>query len=69
MYICVCNGITEKQVREAAASGAKSVADLQTMLGVATNCGMCSDVASDVLRDARQAPRRSAPVVHIPLAS
>ena len=36
MYICVCNAITERQVRASVDAGATSLSDLQFELGVAT---------------------------------
>lgn len=53
MYVCVCNAITDKQIREAAASGVQDVWGLQAELGVATNCGSCKDVASEILAECR----------------
>ena len=57
MYVCVCNAITDKQIRKAAASGVRNVWDLQRQLGVATGCGSCMEAASDILRESRQQPR------------
>ena len=51
MYICICNAITEKAVRECAANGACSVDQLAVELGVGSGCGRCRDCANDVLRD------------------
>jgi len=53
MYICLCNGITDREIRDAASLGASSLADLQAALGVATQCGRCSDCARDVLAECR----------------
>lgn len=49
MYICICNGITDKQIRRAIASGAKSVQCLRDELGVASQCGGCLDHALQLL--------------------
>ena len=43
MYVCICNAITDKQIRTAAASGVKDLHGLQAKLGVATGCGSCGD--------------------------
>ncbi len=51
MYICICNAITDKQIRKAAEAGATDLWDLQRELGVATNCGSCKEMASDILRE------------------
>ena len=51
MYVCICNAITDKQIRKAAASGVSDLWGLQRELGVASNCGSCKEMASDILRE------------------
>ena len=51
MYICICNGVTERQLKECALSGAKSLDELAFQLGVGTGCGRCRDCARGVLRE------------------
>ena len=55
MYICLCNAITEKAVRECAQRGACSVDQLTFELGVGSGCGRCRDCADEVLRDVQAA--------------
>jgi len=55
LYICICNAVTEKAVRECARNGACSIDELAFELGVGAGCGRCRDCASEVLRDAREA--------------
>ncbi len=52
MYVCICQGITDREIREAAGRGARSVRDLKRELGVATGCGTCACVAREVLESA-----------------
>jgi bacterioferritin-associated ferredoxin len=52
MYVCVCNGITDREIRTAVELGARSLAELQSTLGVATCCGRCADCASAIAREA-----------------
>ncbi len=52
MYVCICNAVTERQIREAAHNGASSVEALQDRLKVATCCGNCRDCARRVLGEA-----------------
>ncbi|WP_439107591.1 bacterioferritin-associated ferredoxin [Congregibacter sp.] len=60
MYVCICNGITEKQIRSAVAGGANSLQLLRDELGVASQCGSCTDHALSLLEDApAQAPMPS----------
>lgn len=51
MYVCICNGVTDKQIIRQAQSGATSLRDLQDSLGVATNCGKCAKLAKDILAE------------------
>ena len=53
MFICVCNAITERQVKAAVLAGAHTLSDLQAQLGVATCCGCCADTAADYLPGGR----------------
>jgi bacterioferritin-associated ferredoxin len=68
MYVCICNGITDKQVRRAAESGVTSLWDLQKELGVASNCGKCGDTAVEILRETHNA-KRAEPVVYVPASA
>jgi bacterioferritin-associated ferredoxin len=52
MYVCVCNAITDREIRAAAEFGARTLEDLQACLGVATCCRRCTDCARGVLADA-----------------
>lgn len=53
MYICICNGITDNQVRHCVKQGACCLADLQAELGVAAGCGACAAAAAEILREER----------------
>ena len=64
MYVCICQSITDKQIRKAAAKGADSLIDLREELGVAASCGSCADLAEEILTEARN--RRVEPVRYVP---
>lgn len=49
MFVCICNAITDHQIKETVSAGASTLSDLQTQLGVATCCGCCKDLASSFL--------------------
>ena len=51
MFVCICNGVTDKQIREAVADGAVSLQDLHDQLGVASQCGSCSEHAMSLLHE------------------
>jgi bacterioferritin-associated ferredoxin len=52
VYVCVCNAITDREIRGAAELGVRTLEDLSATLGVATCCRKCSDCARKVLADA-----------------
>jgi bacterioferritin-associated ferredoxin len=54
MYICLCHGITENQIRACVQSGARTLCDLRGQLGVATQCGACESQACEVLDETLQ---------------
>ena len=49
MYVCLCNGVTEKQLLEAARRGLTDINDVSRELGVATGCGQCLQEAWQVI--------------------
>lgn len=56
MYVCVCNAVTERQIRKAMDEGVRTLRELRQTLGVAADCGRCARCAHDCLRaDAHKA--------------
>jgi bacterioferritin-associated ferredoxin len=51
MYVCLCNKVTDGQIRAAREDGAHSLECLQTRLKVATCCGRCSEFAEQLLEE------------------
>ena len=49
MIVCVCNRITEKEVREAAHKGARSPEAAYASVGCEVQCGCCLDYAQEVI--------------------
>lgn len=52
MYICLCNGFTDHQVRRNAEAGAVSVSQVYQRLGCRPKCGKCVPVVRDMLKTA-----------------
>jgi len=52
MYVCLCKGVTCRQIKEAAGNGVFSMKGLAQQLGVATQCGKCGPLAKEVLQSA-----------------
>jgi len=65
MYVCVCNAITDKQIRKAARAGTTDLRGLQAKLGVATGCGSCEEAASEILAECKNQPTPK-PVLYQP---
>lgn len=51
MIVCVCNNISDREIRQAVDLGLTSMAELRRDLGVATCCGKCHTCAREVLND------------------
>ena len=52
MYVCICHAVTDRQIRQAAESGARTLKDLRRDLGVTRDCGRCASCAHECLREA-----------------
>ncbi|HEY7883457.1 MAG TPA: bacterioferritin-associated ferredoxin [Cellvibrionaceae bacterium] len=51
MYVCLCKGITDRQIENAVLDGATSVGKLRKSLGVASQCGKCTCLTREILND------------------
>lgn len=60
MYVCLCNAVTDRQIREVVEQGARSLDEVQRCLPVATCCGCCEETARAVI---------TAPPVRAPVAA
>lgn len=67
MYVCVCKAVTDRQIREAAQSGARTLRDLRRDLGVTSECGRCASCAKDCLKEAHGCASQAAAC--LPLAA
>lgn len=53
MFVCICNKVTDGQIREACGLGAHSLDCLEKQLNLGTCCGKCRDCAQGMLREAQ----------------
>ena len=51
MYVCICNGVTERAVRQAASEGVRTLSELPRRTGCAGTCGGCADYAEQILNE------------------
>jgi bacterioferritin-associated ferredoxin len=60
MYVCLCNGYRDTEIREVAESGVRCAREVYLTLGNGPCCGTCLDCAQDIVDDvhgAAAAPR------------
>lgn len=63
MYVCLCNGVTDRDICRAAQAGCDSVPELTMRTGAGASCGSCLDMAATVLEQARGTRELSLPVL------
>lgn len=51
MYICICKGVTEQEIRDAVEEGEIVCFDDLAKLQVAQNCGSCLCSAEEILEE------------------
>jgi bacterioferritin-associated ferredoxin len=51
MYVCLCNGITDRQVRQAVDDGAHSLRQVREQLPLGNCCGRCVGAAREIIKD------------------
>lgn len=54
MYVCLCEAVTDRQIRAAAESGCSSMRQLGHETGAGRCCGRCVPMAREILREYRQ---------------
>jgi bacterioferritin-associated ferredoxin len=55
VYVCLCNGVTERDIRQAAQAGCGSIAELTMRTGCGATCGSCLPMAGTLLDETREA--------------
>ncbi len=51
MYVCLCHGISDRQIRAAVTEHGGSLSEISNALGVATGCGQCREHAESVIAE------------------
>jgi bacterioferritin-associated ferredoxin len=55
MYVCICNGHRDSEIRAAAAAGFRCAREIYQHLGKPPRCGRCLDVASQIVSEVHDA--------------
>lgn len=51
MLVCVCNGISDRDIDSALQDGAASFKEVRTTLGLGSCCGQCATFARDMVNE------------------
>lgn len=51
VYVCICHGITDRQIRRAVDQGARTLSEVRKQLPVAACCGRCGPAARELIRN------------------
>jgi len=72
MYVCICNAVTDRQIKAAVQEGYGTFKKIQQQLDVGTGCGKCECHAKEVIleatNDKRKARVSSPPVTFNPVS-
>jgi len=60
MIVCVCEGVSDREIRASIQQGASSVSELGHRCKVGLDCGRCRDMLRGMLGE--RAPRQATPV-------
>jgi bacterioferritin-associated ferredoxin len=62
MYVCVCNAVTDREIRQCVALGAQTFEQVRECLGVSNSCGRCEPVARQIVIERDHCAGTTAPV-------
>ena len=49
MYVCLCKGITDSQIKDAVIGGASSLREVRKQLGIMSQCGRCGMMTKNIV--------------------
>lgn len=58
MYVCICNAVTDRAIREAADRGVSTLDQLAVETGCGSTCGCCRTLAVAILDEHVEATQR-----------
>jgi bacterioferritin-associated ferredoxin len=53
VYVCICNGVTDHAIRQAAEAGCRTMSELTMRTGAGSTCGSCIEMATAILEETR----------------
>ncbi len=66
MIVCVCQAVSDREIKKAISDGADTMRALRQHLGVATQCGQCACAVRELLDEHTETAQRPAhpPIWH-----
>jgi bacterioferritin-associated ferredoxin len=59
VYICICNALTDKKLKQAVADGSSRVQEVYAACGCRAQCGQCVQAVLRLLRDDASVPQEA----------
>ncbi|MDX2418945.1 MAG: (2Fe-2S)-binding protein [Xanthomonadales bacterium] len=50
MYVCICNAVTDSDIRKAVDNGVRNMKQLGQATGCGATCGCCREIAIEILQ-------------------
>ena len=63
MYVCICNGVSDRVIRDAAEAGCTSVAEMTMRTGAGSCCGSCLGLVGEIIQEVRARKTLELPVL------
>jgi bacterioferritin-associated ferredoxin len=67
MYICLCEPVTDRDIRTAVQTGCRNLREVAGQLGCCRDCGRCVRAAKEVIDIERAGLRANAAATHTPM--
>ena len=65
MYVCICNSVTDSDIRDAVQGGVRNIRQLGQSTGCGSKCGCCKEMAVEILQQSLTEVRQS--MVQLPV--
>ena len=59
MYVCICNAVTDSDIRNAVIDGVRNMRQLRQSTGCGSKCGCCKEMAVEILQQSLSEARQS----------
>mgnify|MGYP001568496495 CR=1 FL=1 len=59
MYVCICNAVTDSDIRDAVQDGVSNMRQLGQLTGCGSKCGCCKEQAVEILQQSMAEARES----------